>query len=88
MPYVRDVFFTKVAPFADIVELDSDSFQELEQDFATKYNGVKAIYRCRAPGTVWGSLGEEFFKRVPESCKTLSHRKPSCALTRLVLTDD
>jgi hypothetical protein len=82
MPYVKDIFYDKVAPYADIVEVTSNSFEELEQDFDTKYAGVKAIYRCRAPGSIWGNLGEEFFKRLPYSCKVVSHRESesrSCA---------
>jgi len=77
MPYVRDIFYAKVEPFADIVEVTSNSFEELDRDFETKYKGVQAIYRCRAPGTIWGSLGEDFFKRVPSSCKVVSHRESS-----------
>lgn len=77
MPYVKDIFYAKVQPYADIVEVTSTSFEELEEDFEAKYEGVKAIYRCRAPGTIWGSLGEEFFKRVPSSCKVVSHRESS-----------
>lgn len=73
MPYVRDTFYAKVEPYADIVEVTSSSFEELARDFETKYKGVKAIYRCRAPGTIWGSLGEEFFQRVPATCKVVSH---------------
>jgi len=75
MPYVKDTFYAKVEPYADIVEVTATSFEDLEEDFKTKYAGVKAIYRCRAPGTIWGSLGEEFFKRVPSSCKVVSHRE-------------
>jgi glyoxylate reductase len=78
MPYVKDIFYAKVQPYADIVEVTSNSFEELEEDFKTEYEGVKAIYRCRAPGTIWGSLGEEFFKRVPSSCRVVSHCKSSC----------
>jgi len=77
MPYVKDTFYAEVEPYADIVEVTSSSFEELEEDFKTKYDGVKAIYRCRAPGTIWGSLGEEFFRRVPSSCKVVSHCKCS-----------
>lgn len=75
MPYVKDTFYAKVEPYADIVEVTATSFEDLEEDFKTKYASVKAIYRCRAPGTIWGSLGEEFFKRVPSSCKVVSHRE-------------
>jgi hypothetical protein len=77
MPYVKDTFYSKVSPYADIVEVTSNSLEELERDFETKYTGVKAIYRCRAPGSIWGNLGEEFFKRVPASCKVVSHRESS-----------
>lgn len=83
MPYIKETFYATVERYAEIVEMSSSSFDELEQDFETKYKGVEAIYRCRAPGTIWGSLGEEFFKRVPASCKVLSHRE-FCA-TRNVL---
>jgi hypothetical protein len=75
MPYVKDTFYAKVEPYADIFEVTTSSYDELEADFKIKYDGVKAIYRCRAPGTIWGSLGEEFFKRVPSSCKVVSHRE-------------
>jgi glyoxylate reductase len=74
---VRDVFFAKVSPLADIVQLSSNSYEELEHDFKTKYAGVKAIYHSRDPGSHFGDLGEEFFKRVPASCKLVSHRKCS-----------
>lgn len=75
MPYVKDIFYDRVTPLADIVQLSSNSFEELEEDFKTKYAGVKAIYHSRDPGSFFGDLGEEFFKRVPASCKLVSHRE-------------
>jgi glyoxylate reductase len=74
MPYVRDEFYAKVSPLADIVELSSANYDELKKDFETKYCGVKAIYHYRDPGSYFGFLGEEFFKSVPESCRVVSHR--------------
>jgi glyoxylate reductase len=73
MPYVREAFFAQVSPLADIVQLSSTSYEELESDFLTKYAGVKAIYHFRDPGSFFGHLGEDFFQRVPESCKVVSH---------------
>ncbi|OCF32006.1 hypothetical protein I317_06708 [Kwoniella heveanensis CBS 569] len=73
MPYVKDIFYNKVGAFADIVELSSNSYEELEKDFKTKYLGVKAIYHLRDPGSFFGHLGEEFFRRVPSSCTVCSH---------------
>ena len=75
MPYVKDIFYERVTPLADIVQLSSNSFEELEEDFKTKYAGVRAIYHSRDPGSFFGDLGEEFFKRVPSSCKLVSHRE-------------
>ena len=73
MPYVKKIFYEKVGALADIVELSSNNYEELERDFETKYAGVKAIYHLRDPGSYFGNLTEEFFKRVPESCKVCSH---------------
>lgn len=73
MPYIKDHFFNTISPLADIVQLSSTSHAELEQDFETKYANTKAIYHYRDPGSFFGHLDEEFFKRVPESCKVVSH---------------
>lgn len=73
MPYVKEHFFAQVSPLAEIVQLSSVSYEELETDFTTKYSGVKAIYHFRDPGSFFGHLGEDFFKRVPESCKVVCH---------------
>ena len=75
MPYVRDQFYSKVSPLADIVELSSNSHEELERDFETKYAGVQAIYHSRDPGSFFGNLEAEFFKRVPKTCKVVCHRE-------------
>ncbi|WVR06146.1 hypothetical protein IAU60_003176 [Kwoniella sp. DSM 27419] len=75
MPYVKQIFYERVGALADIVELSSNSYDELEQDFKTKYLGVKAIYHLRDPGSYFGHLGEEFFQRVPGSCTVCSHRE-------------
>ena len=75
MPYVKDQFYAQVSPLADIVQLSSANYDELERDMATKYEGVKAIYHYRDPGSYFGYLGEEFFKRLPGSCKVVSHRE-------------
>ncbi|WVF71069.1 hypothetical protein IAT40_005866 [Kwoniella sp. CBS 6097] len=73
MPYVKQIFYERVGAFADIVELSSDSFEELEEDFRSKYLGVKAIYHLRDPGSYFGHLGEDFFQRVPSSCTVCAH---------------
>lgn len=73
MPYIKDHFVARVSPLADIVQLSSNSYEELENDFNTKYAGVKAIYHFRDPGSYFGHLKEEFFKRVPSSCKVVCH---------------
>lgn len=75
MPYIKDHFFKTVSPLAEIIQLSSNDYEELESDFKSKYSGVKAIYHYRDPGSYFGHLGEEFFKRVPESCKVVSHRE-------------
>jgi hypothetical protein len=73
MPYVKEQFFAQVSPLAEIVQLSSTSYEELETHFTTKYSGVKAIYHFRDPGSFFGHLAEDFFKRVPESCKVVCH---------------
>ncbi|WRT67534.1 uncharacterized protein IL334_004506 [Kwoniella shivajii] len=73
MPYVREQFFAEVSPLATIVELSSKSMQEFEEDLKTKYRGLTAIYHYRDPGTYFGYLGEQFFSRLPKTCKTICH---------------
>lgn len=85
MPYVKDIFYAKVSPLADIVQLSSNNYDELEEDFKTKYAGVKAIYHSRDPGSYFGDLKEEFFKRVPKSCQVVSHCECSCLTESYVL---
>lgn len=64
-----------MSPLADIVECTSTTYEELEQDFKSKYAGTVAIYHFRNPGGPFGYFGEEFFERMPESCKVISHRE-------------
>lgn len=77
LPYVKDIFFDKVSPLADIVECTSATYNELEADFKSKYAGTVAIYHFRNPGGPFGYFDEDFFKRLPKSCKLISHRRLS-----------
>ena len=65
----------KISPLADIVECTSQDYDELGQDFKNKYAGVQAIYHYRDPGGPFGYLGEDFLRRIPPSCKVISHRE-------------
>lgn len=74
MPYIKQHFHKTISPLADIVQLSSNSYEELENDFQTKYQNTKAIYHYRDPGSFFGVLNDEFFKRVPKSCRVVAHR--------------
>jgi len=75
MPYLKNKFFAELSPLADIVEFSTDSFEELEGDFKTKYAGVKVIYHLRDPGSPFGSLKDDFLRSVPSSCEVICHCK-------------
>ena len=75
MPYLKDKFFAELSPLADIVEFSTETYEELEQDFKTKYDSVKVIYHLRDPGSPFGSLKDDFLKLVPSSCEVICHCK-------------
>lgn len=73
LTYVKDTFVEKITPLADIVECTSQTYDELAEDFNTRYAGVQVIYHYRNPGGAFGYFGEDFLRRVPPSCKVITH---------------
>ena len=79
MPYLKDKFEAEVGPLADIVTFTTKEYDQLEQDFATIYEGVQVIYHYRNPGSKFGFLGDDFFRAIPKSCQAVCHREQSPA---------
>lgn len=84
VPYLKDKFFAELSQLADIEHLSSQTFEELETDFKTKYDRVKVIYHLRDPGSPFGHVTDHFLKLVPESCAAMCHRESLRAAERLL----